>query len=68
MTPVTRFAFEHLKSFRREDGAPYDQYVWLYSLLYRSAMKAIHRAGRHWFRARGVGGRHCDWCGANAAA
>lgn len=65
MNPVARLVFAHLRSFRREAGAPYDQYVWLYSRIYAAAMKVIHRAGFCWLRARPLGGRHCDWCGAH---
>jgi hypothetical protein len=67
MNRASGLAHAHLKSFRREDGAPYDQYVWLYSRAYGIAMRAIHRAGLHWFRAR-MGGRYCSWCGAHEAA
>jgi hypothetical protein len=61
---AARFAYGRLRSFRREGGAPYDQYVWVYSRVYGMAMRALHRCGRHWFRQRPLGGRHCDWCGA----
>ncbi len=66
MNAATRLAFSHLKSFRREDGAPYGQYAWIYSRVYGTAMRALHRCGRHWFRQR-LGGRYCNWCGAHAA-
>ena len=63
-----KFTYAHLKSFRRERGAPYDQYVWLYSHAYGMVMRAVHRAGLCRLRTRPLGDRHCDWCGATVPA
>lgn len=57
-----------LRSFRREQGFPYDQYVWAHSRLYRFAQQRIHAHGQHWFRHCGPDGTDlwCHWCGLRA--
>lgn len=57
-----------LKSFRRESGFPYEQYVWVYSGLYRFTQRRIHAIGQHWFRRCGPDHRDlwCHWCGLRA--
>lgn len=52
-----------LRSFRAESGFPYDQYVWVYSGLYRFAMRRLHAMGQHWFDHLHDGGGWCHWCG-----
>ncbi len=59
-----------LKSFRRESGFPYEQYVWVYSGLYSAAQRYIHRRGQHWFKHCGPDGTDlwCQWCGLRVPA
>jgi hypothetical protein len=58
---VLRFAFRHVRSFRREDGGLYGLYVSIHSVAYRRRMTARHREGRH---GRLMANGRCEWCGA----
>ena len=60
MDPVTRLAYQHLRSFRRERGGLYAAYVAVYSRVYQLVMVRRHRRGRH--GAVMANGR-CTWCG-----
>jgi hypothetical protein len=57
--------YDHLRSFRREDGFPYDQYAWVFSRAYRLAMEQLHKRGRHWTKLTGPDNDilWCQWCG-----
>lgn len=54
-----------MRSFDREQGFPYDQYVWVYSRCYGLAMRALHAVGLHRHQPSGPFGevRWCHWCG-----
>jgi hypothetical protein len=54
-----------LRSFQRERGFPYDQYAWMCSRVYGSAMRLLHTFGLHWRKPSGPCGeiRWCHWCG-----
>lgn len=62
MNAALRLMYEHVPSFKREQGGLYDLYVAAYSRIHATRMRALHKRGRHERRRPGLDPR-CHWCG-----
>lgn len=59
MNAVESLLYRHIPSFRREHGGLYRVYSSVYSRIYSTRMRRLHRRGLH---GRSPHGR-CQWCG-----
>jgi hypothetical protein len=64
---IQRAAYQHVRSFRREDGGLYSAYVAVYSRAYRARMLWLHKRGRHSVPDHYSVSPRCSWCGITAA-